>query len=210
MSLFKDDIKKTPYIVIECKKDGISDVEFERFIEQAFGNANSLRAPFAGLVSGNTRRFFDVANFPQMEREKNIIADIPVNFGKIQKFRFKKGDKDWDINPVSKDELIRVLEKCNNTLWDGGRMAPIDAFDELSKIIFVKISDEQVARKNGAPYDFQIKTHEAAAAVSKRIIKLYEDAKNVDPEVFTDSLKSSTSKLFTVLLTNRIVRFCSK
>jgi type I restriction enzyme M protein len=158
-----------------------------------------LRAFFAGVVAGNTRRFFDVNNYAQAEREENIIADIPVNFGKVQEFRFKKGDKDWDIKPVRKDDLIRILEKCNNTLWDGGKMAPIDAFDELSKIIFVKIRDEQIARKKGSPYDFQIKTHETAESVNKRILSLYEDAKKIDPEVFTDTIKSPASKLFTVI-----------
>lgn len=197
--IFEDDDLKKPYIVIECKRDGISDAEFEQAIEQAFGNTNSLRAIFAGVVAGNTRRFFDVKNYAQSEREKNIIADIPVNFGKVQEFRFKKGDKDWDIKPVEKDDLIRILEKCNNTLWDGGKMAPIDAFDELSKIIFVKIRDEQIARKKGAPYDFQIKTHETAESVNKRILSLYEDAKQIDPEVFTDTIKSPASKLFTVI-----------
>ena len=60
-------------------------------------------------------------------------------------------------------------------------MDPIDAFDELSKIIFVKIRDEQIARKKGEPYDFQIKTHETAESVHKRIIELYDDAKSIDP-----------------------------
>lgn len=197
--IFEDDAQQKPNIVIECKKDGISDAEFEQAIEQAFGNTNSLRAFFAGVVAGNTRRFFDVKSYAPTERDKNIIADIPINFGKVQEFRFKKGDENWDIKPVNKDELIRILEKCNNTLWDGGKMAPIDAFDELSKIIFVKIRDEQIARKKGEPYDFQIKTHETAESVHKRIFKLYDDAKSIDPEVFTDTIKSNASKLLTVV-----------
>ena len=197
--IFENEEQKKPYIVIECKRDGISDAEFDQAIEQAFGNTNSLRAYYTGVVAGNTRRFFDVKNYAQIERETNIIADIPVNFGKIQKFRYKKGDKDWDIQPVRKNDLIRILEKCNNTLWDGGKMAPMDAFDELSKIIFVKIQDEQVARKKGTPYDFQIKTHETAESVNKRILTLYDDAKNIDPEVFTDTIKSPPSKIFTVV-----------
>lgn len=197
--IYEDKEHLKPFIVIECKKDGISDAEFEQAIEQAFGNANSLRAPYNGVVAGNTRRFFDVKNFPPSERDKNIIADIPINYGKVQEFRFKKGDANWDIKPVNKEDLIRILEKCNNTLWDGGKMAPIDAFDELSKIIFVKIRDEQIARKKGEPYDFQIKTHETASSVHKRVTQLYENAKAIDPEVFTDSIQSPPSKLLTVV-----------
>ena len=55
---------------VECKKDGISDSEFSQAIEQAFGNANSLRVPYAAVVAGNTRRFYDVGNHPASERTK--------------------------------------------------------------------------------------------------------------------------------------------
>lgn len=197
--IYEDDEKLKPYIVIECKRDGISDAEFEQAIEQAFGNANSIRAPFNGTVAGNTRRFFDVKGFAPNEREKNIIADIPINYGKVQEFRFKKGDANWDIKPVHKEELIRLLEKCHNTLWDGGKMQPTEAFDELSKIIFVKVRDEQTARKKGDAYDFQIKTHETAESVHKRIISIYNEAKKDDPDVFSENILSVPTKLFTVV-----------
>ena len=36
-----------PYLVVECKKDGISDSQFEQAIEQVFGNANSLGAKYS-------------------------------------------------------------------------------------------------------------------------------------------------------------------
>jgi len=197
--IFEDDEKLRPYVVIECKRDGISDSEFEQAIEQSFGNSNSIRAPFNGVIAGNTRRFFDVKNHAQNERAKNIIADIPINYGKVQEYRFRKGDKNWDIKPVEKDELIRLLEKCHNTLWDGGKMQPTEAFDELSKIIFVKVRDEQTARKKGEPYDFQIKTHETPDGVHKRIIAIYDEAKKDDPDVFSENILSVPSKLFTVV-----------
>jgi type I restriction enzyme M protein len=197
--IYEDNEKLKPYIIIECKKDGISDLEFHQSIEQAFGNANSLRAPFTAVVAGNTRRFFDVKNHPQSERNSNIIADIPINYGKIEEFRYKKDDPNWDIKPVSRQELIRILQKCNDTLWDGGKMDPTEAFDELSKIIFVKIRDEQKARKKSEPYDFQIKTYETPESVHKRINGIYEESKSIDPDVFTESILSKPQKLFTVV-----------
>lgn len=197
--IFEDLDHKKPYCVIECKKDGISDAEFEQAIEQAFGNSNSLRCNFASTIAGNTRRHFDIKNFASRERKKNIIADIPVNFGKIQKFKFKKNDANWDIEPVDKKGLIRLLGKCHNTLWDSGKIDPIDAFDELSKIIFIKLKDEQNPRKKGDPYDFQIKTHENVSEVYKRVSGLYKKAMSQNPEVFSDNLKSSPEKIFTIV-----------
>ena len=70
------------YLIVECKKDGISDAEFKQAIEQAFGNANSKRAKYAIVVAGTTRTAFDVSWFTQREREKNVIADIPERYGK--------------------------------------------------------------------------------------------------------------------------------
>jgi|tagenome__1003787_1003787.scaffolds.fasta_scaffold19644664_1 type I restriction enzyme M protein len=116
--VFQDEERLKPYIIIECKRDGVSDLEFNQAIEQSIGNTNSLRGIFAATIAGNTRRFHDVKGFPQNERESNIIADIPIHYGKIQEFRYKKGDDNWDIKPISKEELIRILGKCNNTLLD--------------------------------------------------------------------------------------------
>ena len=197
--IFKENTQKSPYIIVECKKEETSDSEFNQGIEQAFGYSNSLRGNFAAIIAGNTRRFFNVKDHAPTERETNIIADIPINFGKVQEFRFKKGDENWDIKPVTKNSLINILEKCNNTLWEGGKKDPIEAFDELSKIIFVKIRDEQIPRRNGEPYDFQIKTHETAESVHKRINELYNSAKDIDPEVFKDALESDPNKLLTVV-----------
>ena len=55
--IYEDDAKHKPYIVVECKKDGISDAEFEQATKQAIANAlfstprllTALRAILAAL-----------------------------------------------------------------------------------------------------------------------------------------------------------------
>ena len=197
--IFRDDAKMNPYIVVECKKDGISEAEFNQAIEQAFGNCNSLSGHYAAVVAGNTRRFFDVKDYPPLERVENIIADIPVRYGRVEEWRYKKGDPDWDLQVVERDELIRALEKCHDTLWQGGKLAPTTAFDELSKILFVKIRDEKRARQDGESYDFQIKTHERPKSVANRIKGLYQEAKDLDPDVFTEDIRVDEGRLFSVV-----------
>ena len=197
--VFQDDAKKNPYIVIECKKDGISELEFEQAIEQAFGNCNSLLGHYTGVIAGNTRRFFNAKDFGSMERDQNIIADIPVRDGEVEEWRYKKDDPNWDLQVAGKGELTRVLGKCHDTLWQGGKLAPTDAFDELSKILFIKIRDEKKARHEGEPYDFQIKTRETSKSVADRIKGLYQEAKTRDPEVFTEDVKVDDSPLFSVV-----------
>ena len=197
--VFSDSERQQPYIVVECKKDGISDSAFLQAIEQAFGNANSLRVPYAAVVAGNTRRFYDVGNHPASERTKNVIADIPVKYGRVEESKFKKGDPTWELQPVSKGVLTQTLAKCHDSLWDGGKMDATEAFDEMCKFIFVKMQDELHPRRKGTPYDFQIKTNETPHSVHGRISKLYEDAKQHDPEVFSDSFSTNREKTFSIV-----------
>ena len=197
--IFQDDTKETPYIVIECKADGTSEQEFEQAIEQAFGYCNSLSGYYTGVVAGHIRRFFKVKGFGGLQRVKNIIADIPVRYGKVQEWRFKKDDPDWDIQIVGNEELTQVLGKCHVTLWQGGKRDEKEAFDELSKILFIKIRDEKKPRDKGDPYDFQIKTHETPKSVASRIKGLYQEAKKRDPKVFTENVKIDDEILFSVV-----------
>ncbi|MDE0554166.1 MAG: N-6 DNA methylase [Candidatus Poribacteria bacterium] len=197
--VFQDDEKKTPFIVVECKKDEISEAEFEQAIEQAFGNCNSLRGHYAVVVAGNTRRSFDVKGYKPRERTENIIADPPIGYGKVQEWRYLKGVPHSEPTVIERGELIRVLEKCHDTLWQGGKFAPTQAFDELAKILFIKIRDEKKARRDGEPYDFQIKTHEAPESVANRINALYQEAKTQDPEVFTEDIEVDENRLFSVV-----------
>lgn len=199
--VFADDSCKRPYAVVECKRDGISDAEFAQAIEQGIGNATwvKLRASYAVIIAGSTRRVLDVSDkFGALEREQNILADLPKAYGKPQEFRFYKGTEN-DIREVSREDLISAIKKCHQTLWGGGRLSPPTAFGELCKLIFVKISDEQQPRKKGEPYQCQIKTHEPSAKLAQRINALYDEQKKKDPEVFTESIKVDDRVLRTVV-----------
>jgi type I restriction enzyme M protein len=196
--VYEDDEKKKPYIVVECKKDGISQAEIKQAIEQAFGNANSLRAKYTILVAGNVRIAFDVANFSSAEREKNIIADIPVRYGKVVKFKYLKGDAQWDLKDVTRDELLAKFQQCHDTLWEGGKRNPAEAFDEMSKLMYCKIQDERFLTKKGEHYRFRVGTYETINEVAERIRKIYKEAQDIDPEVFVEVIKADNPVIYTV------------
>lgn len=199
--VFHDDERKRPFAVIECKRDGITDAEFEQAVEQACGNGTwaKFRAQYVGVVAGRTRRFLDFTErYGVLEREANIIADLPRQYGKPEEFKFTKGGR-LDIQPVSREELIATIKKCHQTLWGGGRLSPPAAFGELSKIIFVKIRDEMEARRPGEPYQFQIKTHESSQRLAQRIRALYAKEQQREPDVFSDTIKIDDTTLRTVV-----------
>lgn len=195
--VFKDDERKRPYAVIECKKDGITDAEFTQAVEQACGNGTwaKLRVAFVGVVAGQTRRFLDFSpKYGVLEREANIVADLPVQYGKPEEFKYHKRGP-LDIQSVNRETLIATIKKCHQTLWGGGKLSPPAAFGELSKLIFVKIADEQARRKKGDPYEFQIKTHEPSRKLAERIRKLYQEHQKREPGVFTDTIKVDDATL---------------
>lgn len=186
--VYEDDELTKPFIVIECKRDGISQAEFNQAVEQAAGNRASVEAKFAGTVSGITRHFLDFTTHGSMEREKNIVSDLPKRYGKAPEFRFVKGERGQDLKRVSRDELRSAIRRCHQTLWEGGRRSPIAAFGEFSKIIFVKIRDE-INTDELKPYSFQRKTSETPEMLADRIYSLYNREKRDEPEVFKGSIE---------------------
>ena len=197
--IYKDSELKEPFLVIECKKDGITEAEYTQAIEQAFGNANGLRAKYAAVIAGTTRTVFDVAGFKPGEREKNVIADIPKRYGSVPQYRFIKGDTDKELSTINREDLIRALEKCHDTIWAGGQRDPTDAFDEIAKLLFCKLQDEKEETKRGDPYKFQIGTHESSEEVFKRINAIYQKAKQKDSEVFKEDVLLPANKVYSVV-----------
>ena len=202
--VFRDKEQTKPFGVIECKRDAVSDTEFKQAVEQAFGNghAHKFRAEYIGVIAGQTRAFYDCSdNFGVLEREANIIADLPVQYGKPEAFKYhhKAPDKP-DIGAVSRDDLIKTIRKCHQTLWGGGRLSPPMAFGELTKLIFLKTRDEKKARRKGEPYDFQVKTFETPKRLAERIKAMYAIERQNEPDVFNDDIKIDDVTLRNVVL----------
>ena len=181
----KDDELKSPWFVFECKRADLSDAEFVQAVEQACGNRASLGASYCGTIAGLTRRLLRFDKFPAGERDKNIMTDIPVRYGKPPQWRFYKNEPGKDLSAIPREELRSAIRKCHQTLWEGGRRSPIAAFGEFCKLIFVKHRDEKNPdREDGKPYAFQRRDGESAEELATRIHRLYDAEKSADPTVF--------------------------
>lgn len=62
--VYKDDRCQLPYLIVENKASGQSSSNRRQGVEQAFGNTNSLRAPFALYDEFSRTFFYDVGNYP--------------------------------------------------------------------------------------------------------------------------------------------------
>ena len=75
--VFTNDEQRKPYIVAECKKDGISDTEFEQAVKQAIANAWNLGALFAVCVAGDKYRVVEIDDL----NNKTEIDNLPICYG---------------------------------------------------------------------------------------------------------------------------------
>lgn len=198
--IFHDDEPRRPYAIIEFKREGITDSEFDQAVERVceYGISPKFRANFVGVVAGQTQRFLDLSQRDGiLEHEANIVADLPRQYGKPEEFRFRK-ETDNDIPPVNREVLISTFKKCHQTLWGGGKLLPSEAFDELCKIIYFKINDE-VSCQDGEPYAFQTKTYEPNEKLYERICSLHKAQQRGEANIFTDNIKIDAPTLRTIV-----------
>lgn len=217
--VYNDDECLQPHILVECKKEDVSEQEFKQAVNQAYSYAHALpnNVKFVWVTSKIKNEFF------QVDKSKNLRiaeSDIPAyGVDKLAPYKFvKNADKlnykehdqrFFDIRVVSEEELTRRFKQAHNALWAGGQLNPSEAFDELDKLIFCKIWDERKGRENGKPYDFQIiqeeaSTQEAALkktneALFKRVTALYEEGRKKDPEVFKDNIRLTYERVRTIV-----------
>ena len=183
--VYQDDGCREPYLVVENKASGQSDAARNQGIEQAFGNANSLRVPLALYDEGEHSFFFDVANHPPTERQANRLGDrdrLPQEYGNVPVYTFHAGQP-GDVRALPARQLEARIRRAHSLIWAGGRRDPLTAFDEWSKLLFAKVADERTTR-TGEPRRFQIGTNETTATVATRVHALFAQACQTDTTIF--------------------------
>lgn len=183
--LYEDDKCHRPYLVVENKAAGQSKRDRAQGIEQGFGNANSLRAPYVLYDEFATSTFFDVTSFPPTERTKNILGTkdaIPSQYGEVPEFVHIAG-KPGDIEAIPSSALETRIRRAHSIIWAGGKRDPLTAFDEWSKLLFAKVMDER-STPTGSPRQFQVGPKETTAAVANRIHRLFKQGCRDDPTIF--------------------------
>lgn len=183
--VYSDDSCRDPYLVVENKASGQTARDRDQGIEQAFGNANSLRVPLTLYDEGGLSFFFDVANFAATERKANMLGDkerLPREYGNIPTYKYLAG-QDGDIHALPPLQLEARIRRAHSLIWAGGRRDPLTAFDEWSKLLFAKVIDERTT-PTGEPRRFQVGTNETIATVATRIHGLFSQACQTDPSIF--------------------------
>jgi type I restriction enzyme M protein len=143
--VFRDDERKKPYAVIECKADGVTDAEFnpnsvvEDRCNVVFSGARASGVWFSASRQKPRPTNISPPEIPEIMCVKSSGATPELARGtralpKPEEYRFYKGDPNNDLQPVSKEALIGAIKQCHQTLWAGGKLSPPTAFGELCKI----------------------------------------------------------------------------
>ena len=188
--VYEDDSCRIPYLVAENKACGQSNRDRKQGIEQAFGNANSLRAPLTLYDEAELSALFDVANHPSTERMANRLGNrdrLPHEYGNVPTYTHLAGQP-GDIAVLGSHQLEAKIRRAHSLIWAGGRRDPLTAFDEWSKLLFAKVIDERTTQ-TGYPRRFQIGTNETIATVATRVHSLFTQACQSDPSIFPSNTR---------------------
>lgn len=208
--VYRDDARKHPYLVIENKAANQSPRARSQAIEQAFGNANSLRAELTLYDEFSDSALFDVTNYPAGERTSNhrgFSEATPAQYGDIPEYPHIAGQP-GDIRAARANVIEASIRRAHSTIWSGGKRDPLTAFDEWSKLLFAKVIDER-STPTGEPRRFQVGAKETTAAVANRIHKLFEAACKEDRSIFPDGIRINLpdKKIFEIVTFLQSVSF---
>lgn len=220
--VYADEMCLCPHVLVECKRQEVSEAEYQQAIEQAYSYAFALPSDvkYVWVTSGIKSDYFEV---DKSQNTRNQLPDIPqYGVENIANYKYVYGaqylpeekgkQKFFDLSVIDQSELTRRFKQAHEALWAGGQLNPSEAFDELDKLIFCKIWDERKPRKVGEPYDFQIitvsKTEEKDERKRRliendnlynRVKALYEEGRKRDAEVFRDNIRLTPEKIRTVV-----------
>ena len=129
---------KAAFIVIECKAETVKIQQQDYY--QGANYAAWSGANFFVTTNAKETKFFRVDK-DSMPKDLDEIIDIP-NASIINDQ--KKIDKLLaQTKAFSRDEFAKLLQKCHNIIRNNDKLSPEAAFDEISKILFMKIRYER-------------------------------------------------------------------
>jgi len=131
--------KKPPIIVVECKADNINIVEGDYF--QGSHYARYVKAPFFVTTNLKHTKVFKV----NLEGYPNDLEDEILDIPNAKDLGNEKIIKNLltQTKAFTRDEFSNLLFRCHNIIRNNDKLSPEAAFDETSKILFMKIRYER-------------------------------------------------------------------
>ena len=130
---------KHPVIVVECKADNINIYPDDYY--QGSHYARYVNAPFFVMTNLKETKVFKV----NLEKYPKEIGDEIIDIPNAEIINSEKKVKDLlkQTKSFTREEFSKLLSKCHNIIRNNDKLSPEAAFDEISKILFIKIRYER-------------------------------------------------------------------
>ena len=176
---------KSPIIIVECKAESVTIHEEDYF--QGYNYASWAGADFFVTTNLKETRIFRVIK-GEIPKRLEEITDIP---NAAQAGNQKEIDKLLkQTKAFSRDEFSRLLFKCHNIIRNNDKLSPEAAFDEISKILFIKIRYERENEEG------QIFSYDRFVENRKNYDKLNKEMGVSDAKPFYQNLFERTKQQF--------------
>lgn len=129
---------KSAFIVVECKAESVTIHEEDYY--QGYNYAAWAGADFFVTTNLKETRIFRVVK-GEIPKKLEEIVDIPQAKDASSEKRIK--ELLLQTKAFTRDEFSKLLFKCHNIIRNNDKLSPEAAFDEISKILFIKIRYER-------------------------------------------------------------------
>lgn len=129
---------KSAFIVVECKAESVTIHKEDYY--QGYNYAAWAGADFFVTTNLKETRVFKVVK-GKLPKKLEEIVDIPTAEAATDEKKVKELLN--QTKAFTRDEFSRLLYKCHNIIRNNDKLSPEAAFDEISKILFIKIRYER-------------------------------------------------------------------
>ena len=129
---------KNAFIVVECKAESVTIRKEDYY--QGYNYAAWAGADFFVTTNLKETRIFKVVK-GEIPKKLEEIVDIPT--AEMANNEKKVKELLNQTKAFTRDEFSRLLYKCHNIIRNNDKLSPEAAFDEISKILFIKIRYER-------------------------------------------------------------------
>jgi type I restriction enzyme M protein len=129
---------KTAFLVVELKADSL-----KLKVEDCYQGYN--------YATWSRAKLFAISNGSELQVYKTIEDELPLNLQPVNDIPHAKDildDKKLEdalakTKEFTGDEFAKLLHKCHNIIRNNDKLSPEASFDEISKILFIKIMYER-------------------------------------------------------------------
>lgn len=177
--------RKNPVIVVECKAQNVTVREEDYF--QGYNYAVWAGADFFVTTNEKDTKFFKVVK-GHTPKASNEIVELPTvkdvgNGKRLQELLAQ-------TKAFTRDEFSKLLFKCHNIIRNNDKLSPEAAFDEISKILFMKIRYERQHSVSKAVFSearfLDLKTADLDIRDKNPVIPFYQYLFEQTKETFAD------------------------